>query len=1080
MRRLPRRDCSWRSPSVTCCLIIKLSLFGLMLVLAAGSALAQSNVVTYHYDNSRSGLNASEVILTPSNVNPTQFGRLFSFSVVGSIYAQPLYLPNLTIPGKGAHNVVFVATESDNVYAFDADSNSGANANPLWSVSLIDAAHGAASGATPMASSKIGCNDISPNYGITSTPVIDSVHGTIYLVAVSTENGNVITRLHALDITTGAEKTPGPTQISATITGTGDGSSGGQLSFVSADEMNRAGLLLLNGNVYVGFAGHCDKSPWHGWLFAYDALGLNQTAVYNSTPNGGMGGIWMSGGGIAADSDSIYFSTGNGTYDGVTAFSDSVLKLGQPSSGTLPVSDWFTPWDQVSLNTNDLDVSSSGVLLLPDQPAGSAHVHLIVTAGKDGTIYVIDRDTGKMGHINSSSDSQIVQSLPGALAGIWGMPAWWNNNIYFGGTQSEGLGGDTLKAFHFDPSTGMLSTPPGSQSVEIFKNTGITPVVSANGTTSGIVWALQVDQWQTNGPGVLHAYDATDLSIELYNSTQNASRDNPGPAVKFAVPIVINGKTYVGTQTELSVFGELSLLAGVGINPGSVVGGDSSMGTVTLGTAAPAGSGIVVTLSSNNPAVAAVPASVTVPAGATSVTFSVTTTAVNSNTPVVITASYAGAPQVTTLTVEPLLSSLAINPSMVAGGSGSTGTVQLNAPAPADGLTVILSNTNAAVVTAPPSVAVPAGATTASFPITTNAVDGTSTSTITATYDNSPTAILTINPAATAVLSIALSPASVIGGVANSTATVTLNGSMPSGGGALTLLSGTPDAAAVPASMIVAEGATTGTFLVTTNAVATTMTSSISATYNNTTQSATLTVNPVPQPPQVSFVRAAGGSKDSAAYTVAISPTAGDFLGVFVWSATTPTVTDNLGSTYTRDCTIAFAQGGVSQQLTVFHLLNAPSGITGITTSSQPWSHMIVAEYSGMPTSGTVLDVCGTAKTQTTASTSWSSTATNHHGEGLGLRLGGHGIFQRCGLQSQRSLDRANRTGRFGGCGRQLSGRSDQRRGRELHGDGNHHRIGAGIPGSGRVQGRYRTDCTRQSRAQTIRRLLSDRRGRSP
>ena len=275
-----------------------------LVLLVCGAPLlasAQVSVLTQHYDNSRTGQDTSETILTPSNVNSTQFGKLFAQPIDGQAYAQPLYVPNLLI-GNSTHNVVFVATEADSVYAFDADSNSGANANPLWKASLIDTAHGAASGAMPVTSTQVGCTDIEPNIGITSTPVIDPASGTMYVEAKSYEGGNYIHRLHALNITTGAEKSPGPVVITATVNGTGDGSSGGKLIFNPLMQHSRPGILLSNGIIYMAFASHCDFSPYHGWVFAYDAATFAQKGVLNTTANGGLGGVWMSGTGLAADS----------------------------------------------------------------------------------------------------------------------------------------------------------------------------------------------------------------------------------------------------------------------------------------------------------------------------------------------------------------------------------------------------------------------------------------------------------------------------------------------------------------------------------------------------------------------------------------------------------------------------------------------------------------------------------------------------------------------------------------------------------------------------------------------------------
>jgi len=530
------------------------------------AATAHAQVVTYQYDIARTGQNINETILNPSNVNTNQFGKLFSQPVDGYIYAQPLYLPNVAVPGKGTHNVVFVATEMDSVYAFDADSNTGANSSPLWQASLIDTAHGAASGATPVDSSTdIGCTDLVPKIGITSTPIIDPSSGTIYVEAKSKENGTFVHRLHALDITTGAERSPGPVQISATVKGTGDGSSGGNLSFdaLALYQLNRPGLLLMNGIIYIGFASHCDFAPYHGWLFAYDAATLTQKGVFVTTPNGGLGGLWMSGSGLAGDgAGNVFVATGNGTFDitnvPATELGDSILKIAL-SNGNLNLLDYFTPQNQNSLNISDTDLGSGGVLLLPDQPG--SHPHLLVEAGKEGRIYLVDRDamtTSPQHYCNGcSSDPEIVQeSNSGLVGGMFSMPAYWNNTLYFWGHN------DTLKSIPV--VNGLLDFAHISSSATSIGFPGATPSISANGTTAGtaILWAIDSSHYgfpdSSLGASVLYAYDATNTSTQLWNSTQAPNnRDQAGNAAKFSVPMISNGKVYIGTSTEVDVYGLL-------------------------------------------------------------------------------------------------------------------------------------------------------------------------------------------------------------------------------------------------------------------------------------------------------------------------------------------------------------------------------------------------------------------------------------------------------------------------------------------------------------------------------------------
>jgi hypothetical protein len=1119
MASLSHRGCVKGVTRAFFILVKRLLWLALLAGLLAGAASAQSNVVTYHYDLSRSGLNPNEITLTPSNVNSTQFGKLFSYPVDGYVFAQPLYIQNLTIPGKGTHNVVFVATEKDTVYAFDADSNTGANAVPLWQASMIDTAHGAPSGALATTSGDVNCTDTRPFYGVTGTPTIDTVTGTMYLVAKSTENGNVVDRLHAIDISTGAEKTPGPTLISPTVSGTGDGSKNNLLTLNSTTHQNRAGLLLLNGNVYVAFGSICDLSPWHGWLMAYDATTLTQKAVFNSSPNAGMGGIWMAGGAFAVDSNSnLFFASGNGTYDGTTAFGDSVIRMAQPSNGSFPILDWFTPYDQIDMSTGNIDQGSGGVLLIPDQPAGSPRQHLLVTGGKDGTLYLLDRDN--LGHFNSSGNSQVWQSLPNAIPGLWSTPAWWNNNVFLAGSGDVGLGSDYLRAYHFDPATDKLSGVSTSHSPTQFSFPAPSPVVSSNGNSNAIVWVLQTDQFDSSGAEILRAYDATNLANELYNSSQNSSRDNPGPSVKFTVPTVINGKVYVGTETQLSVFGEFGMPSAISVNPNPVTGGNPSTGTVFLTAPAPTG-GSTLSLLSSNPAVASVPGSVLVPAGATSATFTVTTSVVVTTATPLISATGNNVTQSVTLTVNPVPSTGPISFIKSAGMSGESAkytvaiapaaghflgvfvwqvegatapsvtdnlgntytqdcdltydqgfglrrlTVYhlLNSPGGITGVSITpnrasrgivaeysgmptsgsvldvcgTANTQTGTITSWSSAAATAtsgalifgladsgftasagykagGAWTGRqeqgdatdiddsyFEDQINATPGnyTATGTTSAAAGESSVVIAYKTSAATPppLTSVMLNPSSLIGG-SPSTGTATLGAPAPSGGAVVTLTSSNTSVATVPPSVTVAANATAATFTVTTSSVTVTTTATISAAYNSSSQSAILTVNPSPITSQVAFVSAAGNSAESVKYTVSFSPTAGHFLGVFVWQtegAATPTLTDNLGNTYTRDCDLTMDQGFGARRLTVYHLLNAPAGITGIVVTPNRSSRTIVAEYSGMPTSGAVLDACGTPNNQTAAATSWSSTATTTSSQDLVLGLADTGLTGNAG-----------------------------------------------------------------------------------
>src|SRR5262249_44134286 len=365
-----------------------------------------AGMLTNHNDGSRTGANLAETVLKPSNVNTTSFGKLFSYPLDGVSYAEPLYLANVNVPGQGFHNIVYVATEHDSVYAYDAD---GLGSTPIWKDSFINPA----AGVTTVPAADTGeCCDIAPEIGITGTPVIDPQTGTLYVVAktkeVSGGTTSYVQRLHALDIATGAEKFGGPVVISATVTGSGVGSSGNQLPFDPLHENQRPGLLLLNGVVYMGFSSHGDNEPYHGWILGYNAGTLQQTMAYCVTRNGEGAGVWQSGGGLATDSTgSIYFVTGDGTFDANTGgadYGDSFVRL--TTNGT--VADYFTPHDQSTLNAGNIDLGAGGILLLPDQ--AGAHTHELVSAGKNGTLYLVDRDN--MGHFNANNDSQIVQSLP--------------------------------------------------------------------------------------------------------------------------------------------------------------------------------------------------------------------------------------------------------------------------------------------------------------------------------------------------------------------------------------------------------------------------------------------------------------------------------------------------------------------------------------------------------------------------------------------------------------------------------------------------------------------------------------------
>jgi hypothetical protein len=521
----------------------------LALTVQAAAMTNAPDVTTYHYDIARDGLNATETILTQANVNSTQFGKIGFDTVDGKVDAAPLYLANVVI-GNQLHNVLYVATEHGSVYGFDADSGV-----QLWKTSIL--------GSGETTSDDHGCSQITPEIGITSTPVIDrkqGPNGTIFTVGMSKDaNGKYHQRLHALDVTTGAEISGSPTEIAASFPGTGDNTQNGNVVFDPGQYAERAALLLVNGTIYTGWTSHCDLGLYTGWVMGYSESTLQQTQLLNMTPNGHEGSIWMSGGGMAADSaGNIYFLDANGTFDttfdaaGFPAqgdYGNAMVKL-SATSGKLAVVDYFEMYNGVSESSEDLDLGSGGPLLLPDQADANGRIfHLIVGAGKDKNIYLGDRDNlGKFNPATAPMDSNIYQQLTGAMAGlVYSSPAFFNGVLYLAAD------GDSLKAFPVTKA--QMATSPSSVSPTKFGHPGPTPTISANGTQNGIVWAL--DSALTSA-GILHAYDPANLAHELYNSTQAANgRDSFGNGNKFITPMIVNGKVYVGTQNGVAVFGLL-------------------------------------------------------------------------------------------------------------------------------------------------------------------------------------------------------------------------------------------------------------------------------------------------------------------------------------------------------------------------------------------------------------------------------------------------------------------------------------------------------------------------------------------
>jgi hypothetical protein len=504
-----------------------LSLAAMVVLCCSFCAFAESDVVmtaatmtqglsytTWKNDNERTGQQRNETLLTPSNVNSTKFGVKFSVSLDGMVFAQPLYLSGLTVNGVH-HNVVFVATEHDSVYAFDADTVGA----PLWKKSFL------INGATTVPEANVG-STIYPEIGITGTPVIDAGIGTLYVVAETLESGLYVHRLHALDVTTGHEQFGGPKKIAPS-------------GFASKEQLQRPGLAIANGNVYVAFGSQRESLPHQGWVVAYAETTLAQVAAWDVTPGGSQGGIWGGGGGLSADSNGdIYVSTGNGSFNKTTQFSMSIVKL----SPLLKVLDWFAPWNAVTQSTYDNDVGAGGVLVVPDQ--SGAFPHELIECGKLPQVYVLDRDD--LGHQGVTSDSQIVQELTNVVGGGTGShagqhcfttPAYWENKLYFAANN------DVIKQFTLNASTRKMSATPTAKGSYTFAFPGGQPVTSSNGSTNGIVWVVD-----RGSPAHLHAFDATNVSHSLYTSGSLVFE-------KWAVPTVVNGKVYVAGQNKLFVFG---------------------------------------------------------------------------------------------------------------------------------------------------------------------------------------------------------------------------------------------------------------------------------------------------------------------------------------------------------------------------------------------------------------------------------------------------------------------------------------------------------------------------------------------
>ena len=498
-------------------------------------------MITYHKDNARTGLYSDETTLTTANVRSATFGLKRMFTVDGKVDAQPLYLSNVSVSGQ-LRNVLYIVTEHASAYAFDADTGA-----QIWKTSAL------LTGESP--SDALGCDQVIPEIGITSTPVIDRTrgpNGAIYLVAMSKNNsGTYFQRIHALDLASGAELFGGPQPITASVSGSGAGGNGTTVPFDPKQYEERAGLLMLNGVLYTAWTSHCDFDPYTGWVIGINPATLQRSSVINITPNGSRGAIWMAGGGLAADSSgAIYFLSGNGDF-GETLdssgfptnrnFGNGFIKL-STAGGTLSVADYFATSNTNDQSNADTDLGSGGVLLVPDVvDSGGTTRRLAVGAGKDANIYVVNRDS--MGKFRSGGP---YQTLSGSLAGaVFSKPAFFNGKLYYGAV------GDRIKAFAI--TNALFSSAASSQTSNTFGYPGATPSISSNGSANGIVWAVE-----NGGTAVLHAYDANNLATELYNSNQAANnRDHFGAGNKFIAPVIARGRVYVGTPNGVAAFGLL-------------------------------------------------------------------------------------------------------------------------------------------------------------------------------------------------------------------------------------------------------------------------------------------------------------------------------------------------------------------------------------------------------------------------------------------------------------------------------------------------------------------------------------------
>ncbi len=479
-----------------------------------GTSYAQTDVLTQHNDNARTGVNLRETLLTPANVNETQFGMLFKRVVDDQLYTQPLVATGVQLNG-GTRDLVFVTTVNNSVYAFDANDSEATL--PIWHVNFGTPAN--------LHSTEFGCLDINGKMGIIGTPVIDKVRRVLYVVALTRAGAptgpltGFTQRLHALDLATGADLPESPVVIAA------DG-------FNALMENQRPALMLANDIVYVGYASHCDKEPYHGFLMAYDARTLARVSVLNTSPTGSEASIWQSGQGPAADEEgNVYVVTGNGSWDGVNNFSESFMKL----TPKLKLLDWFTPTNHFVLDKRDQDLDSSGATLIPG-------THLVLGGGKEGVLYTLN--TQNLGHLGDEHAIQHFQATASHLHSlVYWRSATAGNLLYVWGQR------DKAKVYKLEGEK-LGETPLMMRDVPNQGHPGAMLSLSANADKDGILWAAihaTGDSWHESRPGILHAYDADDIRHELWNSLQVPSRDDCGEYSKMAPPTIANGRVYLAS-----------------------------------------------------------------------------------------------------------------------------------------------------------------------------------------------------------------------------------------------------------------------------------------------------------------------------------------------------------------------------------------------------------------------------------------------------------------------------------------------------------------------------------------------------